>query len=73
MFVFRSATLVVLLSLSACDGGMNAAEETGNTTPAGAFSAAEESSGVPQEILMAISRAETRFQMVVGEEEDSPH
>lgn len=56
------------LLLGACNGMEAATGEQGVSLPEN-FADAGESSGVPIEILMAIARAETRFQMVVGEEE----
>ena len=72
MSAFRSthpaAAALGLLVFSACNSGLQAVDETGQT-PFDTFSAAEEASGVPVEILMAIARVETRFQMVVGDAE----
>lgn len=62
----RAPSLLPLVLLAACQG-MTAAE-TGNT-PVDDFLDAEERSGVPFEILMAIGKVETGFQMIEGAEE----
>lgn len=66
----RSIALAGTISVFglACDVAPEWLGETGITLPEN-FAAAEESTGVPAEILMAVARAETSFQMVAGDEE----
>lgn len=64
----RVLATCLAIALTGCNGDPIATGESGASLPE-QFTNAEDSSGVPAEILMAISRVETRFQMVEGEEE----